>query len=102
MSAGDSKVFLPSSAARSALRFQQQGVFQLIPLNIPELSRWTSHKDRCAHDGVSVDFARFGRAAAGLVFNDCSGWSGWSGWSGARSADVGDLLACERSGDGLS
>ena len=35
MSAGDSKVFLPSGAARGALRFQKQGVFRLTPSNLP-------------------------------------------------------------------
>ena len=41
-------------------------------------------------------------AAAGFVFNKCSGWSGWSGFDGIGSAGVGDLLECEQSGDGLS
>ena len=47
MSARDSKVFLPSGAARGALRFQWSGVFRLILSNIPGHSHWTSHKHRC-------------------------------------------------------
>ena len=57
------------------------------------------------HDGVDLDFAAFCRAAAGLVVNECSGWSGWggrSGGDGTRSAGVSDLLVRERSGDGVS
>ena len=38
----------------------------------------------------------------GLVFSECSGWGGWAGRGGTGSAGVGDLLVCERSGDGLS
>ena len=49
-----------------------------------------------AHDGVGVDFAAFCRAAAGLFFNECSDWGG------TRSAGMGGLLMCERSGDGVS
>ena len=44
VSAGDSKVFLPSGAARGAFRFQWQRVFGLIPSNISGHSRWTSAK----------------------------------------------------------
>ena len=50
-----------------------------------------------AHDGVDVDFAAVRTAAAGLVFDECSGWRGRSG----RSADAGDLLVSERSSDGV-
>ena len=95
--------------------FQRLGVCQLISLNIPGHSHWTSHKHHCmphrsfcpplvqhveepvAHDWVGVDFAAFCRAAAGLVFNKCSGGRG-----GTRSAGVGDLLVCDRSSDGVS
>ena len=51
-----------------------------------------------------MDFAAFCRAAAGLVFDECSNWGGRSGRGrqGGRSADVGDLLVSERSGDGVS
>ena len=45
-SACDSKVFLPSGAARGALRFQRQGVFWLIPSNNPGHKRWTSPRHR--------------------------------------------------------
>ena len=117
MSAGESKVFLPSGAARGALCFQRQGVFGLMPSNIPGHCRWdlaqaalhapstfcpplVQHiEEPVAHDGVDVDFAALRIAAVGLVFNECSGWGGWSGTGGA---DVGDLTVCERSGDGLS
>ena len=52
------------------------------------------------HERIDVDFAAFCRAAAGLVFNECSGQSWWE--RGTRSADVGDLLMCERAGDGAT
>ena len=52
--------------------------------------------------GVDVDFAAFCRAAAGRVFNECSGLGGGCGQGGTRSAGVGDLPVCERLGDGLS
>ena len=52
-----------------------------------------------AHDGVDVDFVALRTAAAGLVFNERSGWSGRGG---TGIADVGDLLVCERLGDGVS
>ena len=47
-----------------------------------------------------MDFALFCRAAAGLV--ECRGWCGWGGRGGTSGAGTGDLLVCERSGDGLS
>ena len=55
-----------------------------------------------AGDGVDLDLAALCRAAAGLVFNECSGWSGWGGRGGTRSFDVGELLMCERPVDGFS
>ena len=48
--------------------------------------------------GVLLLLAALRTAAAGLLFDDCSGWGGRGGWS----ADVGDLLVCKRSGDGVS
>ena len=98
----DSKVFLPSGAARGALRFQRYGMFPLIPFNNPGHS-WTSHKaplhapspscppqaqhaeEPVAHDGIGVNFVAFCRAAAGLLFNECSGWGGWGGRGGTRA-----------------
>ena len=50
-------------------------------------------------DGVDVHLAALRCTAAGLVFNECSGWSGWRG---TGSLDVGELLVCERPVDGLS
>ena len=52
-----------------------------------------------ARDGVDVDLAALGSAAAGLVFNECSGWGGWRG---TGSLGVGELLVCERPVDGFS
>ena len=49
-----------------------------------------------AGDGVDVDLAALGTAAAGLVFNDCDGGGG------TRRLDVGELLVCERPVDGFS
>ena len=82
MAASDSKVLL-GSAARGALGFQRWGVFGLTPSNIPVHRRWTSHKHCCMRHrrvsstsrtkGSTLDFAAFCRAAAGLVFNECSG-----------------------------
>ena len=54
VSAGDSTLLLPRVSARAALRFQRQGVFGLIPSNIPGRSLWTSHKHRCMLHRVSV------------------------------------------------
>ena len=48
-----------------------------------------------------MDFAAFCRAAAGLLFNECSDWGGWRG-RGGWSADAGHLLVCERPVDGFS
>ena len=45
-----------------------------------------------------MDFAALRTAAAGLVFDECSGRGGQGGWS----TDVGDLLLSERSGGGFS
>ena len=55
-----------------------------------------------AGDGVDVDLAALCSAAAGLVFNECSGCGGWNGLGGTRSFDVGELLMCERPADGFS
>ena len=44
-----------------------------------------------AHDWVGEDFAAFCRVAAGLVFNECSGWGGRGGWGGTRSAGASNL-----------
>ena len=44
---------------------------------------WQDVDEPIALDGVGVAFAAFCRAAAGLVFNECSGGTG--------SADVGEL-----------
>ena len=114
MSAGDSKVSLPSGAARGALRFQRNGV-RVDPVEQPkaqplDLAQAPLHapspfciplvqhvEEPDAHDGVGVDYAALRVAAPGLVFNQCSG----GGWLGRlerhKGADVGDLLVCERS-----
>ena len=55
-----------------------------------------------AGDGVDLDLAALCSAAAGLVFNECSGCGGWSGLGGTRSLGVGELLVCERPVDGFS
>ena len=58
-----------------------------------------------SHDGADLNFAAICRAAAGLVFNECSAWSGRGGrggLGGTRSADVGDVLETEQSSDGVS
>ena len=84
---GESKNFLPSGAAAGALRFQRCGMSGLIPSNIPGHKRGTSAKHRCmphrrsvlhwsTHDGVGVGFAALRTAAAGLVFDECSGRGG--------------------------
>ena len=52
-----------------------------------------------AGDGVDLDLAALRPTAAGLVFNECSGWSGWRG---TGSLDVGELLVCERPVDDFS
>ena len=52
-----------------------------------------------AGDGIDVDLAALRTTAAGLVFNECGGWSGWRG---TGSLGVGDLLVCERPVDGFS
>ena len=52
-----------------------------------------------AGDGVDVDLAALRSAAAGLVFNECSGWGGWRG---TGSLCVDELLVCERPVDGFS
>ena len=114
VSAGDSKVFLPSGAARGALHVQRWGVFQLTPsespwARAPDLAKAPLHvplpfrpplvghvDEPVAHDGVGVDFAAFSRAATGLIFNECSSKGGWCGWGGTRSAGVGNLLVCKR------
>ena len=49
-----------------------------------------------AGDGIDVDLAALRFAAAGLVFNERSGWGGWGGCGGTKSFDVGELLARER------
>ena len=90
MSAGDSKVFLPSGA-RGELRFQRCGVFSSnVPAQAPDLTQALRYapfsccppvaghvEEPVSHEGVDVDFAAFCHVAAGLVFNECSGWSGW-------------------------
>ena len=53
-SAGDSKVLLPSGAARGEQRFQRYGVFGLIPSNIPGHRCWTSPRHRCVPHRRSV------------------------------------------------
>ena len=82
MSAGDSNVFLPSGAARGALRFSSTSVQHV--------------EEPVLHDGVAVDFAAFCRAAAGLGLPQNSGWDGWGSRGSTGSADVGDLLVCKR------
>ena len=52
-----------------------------------------------AGDGVDLDLAALRCTAAGLVFNECSGWGCWRG---TGSLDVGELLVCERPVDGFS
>ena len=52
-----------------------------------------------AHDGVDVDLAALRTTAAGLVFNECSGWGGRGG---TKRAGMGDLLVCEWADDGGS
>ena len=54
MSAGDSKVFLPSGASTGALRFQRYGVFWLIPSNILGHKRRTSPRHCGMHHCRSV------------------------------------------------
>ena len=41
-----------------------------------------------ASDGVDVDLAALRTNAAGLVFNECSGWGGWRGCGGTGSLDL--------------
>ena len=89
VSAGDSKVLLPSVSARGALRFQRYRVFGLIPR--PQLSSAPSpfclplvqHVEKpVARDGVDVDFAPLRASAAGLGFDE---WSGWGDPGGGGS-----------------
>ena len=117
-SAGDSKVFLLSCAARGALRFQLVRSVLVDPFEHPraqppDLAQAPLHVPSplclqlvqhllvpAALDGIGVDSAAFCRAVAGLVFNECCCWSGWR--RGTRSAGVGNLLVCVQSGGGLS
>ena len=98
MSAGDSKIFLSSGAVGGALRFQRKGVAPLhapSPFSPPLIQRV---EEPVAHEGSAWILRRF-------AVLECSGWGGWGGRGGrdgTLSADVGDLLLCERSGDGLS
>ena len=55
-----------------------------------------------AGDGFDVDLAALRPTAAGLVFNECSGWGCWRGCGGTRSLGVDELLVCERPVDGFS
>ena len=55
-----------------------------------------------ASDGVDLGLAALRPTAAGLVFNECSGWGGWRGCGGTGSLGVGELLVCERPVDGFS
>ena len=57
-------------------------------------------EETVAHEREYVDLAAFCSGAAGLVSNECSGWSGWR--RGTNSAGMGDLLVCERPVDGAS
>ena len=93
-STGESTLFLPSGAARVTLRFQRYGMFKVDPVeNHGATSLDIAQAPLCApspfcpppvqqaeepaaHDGVDLDVAAFCRAAAGLVLNECSGWSG--------------------------
>ena len=59
-------------------------------------------KEPVPSDGVDVDLAALRTTAAGLVFNECSGWGGWGGCGGTGSFDVVELLVCERPVDGFS
>ena len=119
MSAGDSKVSLPSGAARGALRFQRNGV-RVDPVEQPraqplDLAQAPLHapspfciplvqhvEEPDAHDGVGVDYAALRVAAPALVFNQCSGGEWLGRLERHKGADVGDLHVCERSGDALS
>ena len=46
----------------------------------------------------STRTAAFCRAAAGFVYNECSGWGGPGGRGGTGSNGVGDPFVCERVG----
>ena len=108
MSAGDR-----SRTARGALRFQRYGVFGLNPSNIPRHERWTSHKHRCMSHCRSV--LHWWDLSMNQSHTTGSAWTlrrfavlplGSSSTGAAarrtRSAGMGDLLVCERSGDGVS
>ena len=108
-------VFLPSGAAGGPLRFQRYVSVPDDPLEHPgaqplDLSTSTAAyapspfcpplfqhvEEPVAHRGVGVNFAAFGRAAVGLVLNECTG---------CRTAGAAQGVLtwfCERSGDGLS
>ena len=52
--------------------------------------------------GSTWTLAALRPTAAGLVFNECSGWGGSRGCGGTGSLGVGELLVCERPVDGFS
>ena len=86
VSAGDSKVLLPSGARGARFRFQPPS-----SLCLPQAQHV---EEPVANNKVDVDLAAVRSAAAGLVFNECSGGTG--------SADVGELLVCEQPVGGFS
>ena len=105
MSAGDSKVFLPSGATRGVLRFQRYGVFKLTPSNVPGHRRWTSQKHRDMPHRRSVlqwqDMSRNQSSTSGVLPRCC--WARLQRvqrleWVGEGHA----LLVTERSSDGVS
>ena len=63
-----------------------------VPFGLPLLLHV---EEPVAGDGVHVNFAAFGSAAAGFVFDGPSG-------SGSMSFDGSELLVCERPVDGFS
>ena len=72
--AGESKILLPSGAARGAL-FPAIRIVRDDPVeHRRSLLHWSSmSRNQVASDGVDVDLAVHRTTAAGLVFNECSG-----------------------------
>ena len=72
------------------------------PLHVPSPLSPPLAQEPVAGDGVDLDLAALRPTAAGLVFNECSGWGCWRGCGGTGSFGVGELLVCERPVDGFS
>ena len=96
-SAGDSRLHLPSGASRGTAPFPAIRSVRVDPVEYPgaqalDLTQAPLHapspfcltlvqhvEEPVADDGVDVDFTALRNSAAGLVFNECSGWGSCGG-----------------------